>query len=739
MEIGIDWGRSRLRVPLTLTLGVLIPLSLAATGSAAAMASRILAAVGRSEPLALWAGVAVGVVGLLTLVLGVYVGRLGAAQPRGARGRGRLIVLGVGGATLGALLPVLLLALGWAAVRATEGGLALTFELDEVLMALPSRVNDGLMVLAALTALTALITLSADISAWKLLPRGARRAVWWTLDVGLLLAAAWVTWKLPASVPEGHPELTPAVAARLGVTAAFCIRLAIVLIKPLLALAERGSFGLLIAARHLVSKKSGFLATISSLSILAVAVSTAMLTTVLSVMGGFRMDLKQKILGNDAHVVVEREHGTFEGWEPTLLRVRQTPGVEAAGPFVRGEVMVSSTSNIAGAVVRGVDTTAARQVTDLVHNLTHGRLDYLDHPERLLDLPPEERRTILPLRIMPDPDTEPALDDLLDSPGDPGPRPRFIRPSGEGETETGTGVATGLDVPTPGQKTPTELDDAIRALEEHGGPDTDREVLPGVIVGQELARTLRLYVGDEIDFVSPLGELGPAGPMPKSRPFRVAGIFYSGMYEFDMKVVYVTLEAAQRFLNTGDAISGIDVRVDDVDAAPQIATRLEAAIGRPELHAEAWQQRNSQLFGALALEKLAMFVTLGIAILIAGFCVFGTLTLMVQEKSKEVGVLGAMGASRRHIVGIFLYEGLLIGLLGALGGLGLGFLLSFGAEHFGVKLNPEVYYIDRLPVHVDGLEFGLVGLAAVAVCLLATIVPATLASRVRPVDALRDE
>jgi len=554
--------------------------------------------------------------------------------------------------------------------------------------------------------------------------------LWWIVGAALVGGVIWVSLALPSSVPVDHPELTTAVALRLGVTAAFSIRLAIVLIRPLLMLSEHGSFGLLVAARHLVSKKSGFLGAISFLSILAVAVSTAMLTTVLSVMGGFRMDLRQKILGNDAHVVLARERGTFEGWAPTLEAVRATPGVEAAGPFVRGEVMVSSTSNIAGAVVRGVDTTAARQVTDLVSNLTHGRLSYLDHPERLLDLPPEERRTILPLRIMPPPDSEET--------GDPPPDGERIAPSGDPEFEAG--IATGLDVPSPGLKTPDELSEALDQVERDAArAGGDREVLPGVIVGQELARTLRLYVGDEIDFVSPLGELGPAGPMPKSRPFRVAGIFYSGMYEFDMKVVYVRLDAAQRFLNTGDAISGIEVRVDDVDAAPRIAEEIEAAVGRPELHAAAWQQRNSQLFGALALEKLAMFVTLGIAILIAGFCVFGTLTLMVQEKSSEMGVLGSMGASRRLIVGIFLYEGLLIGLLGALGGLGLGFLLSFGMEHFGVRLNPEVYYIDRLPVHVDAMEFAMVGLAAVVVCLLATLVPATLASRVRPVDALRHQ
>ena len=132
-----------------------------------------------------------------------------------------------------------------------------------------------------------------------------------------------------------------------------------------------------------------------------------------------------------------------------------------------------------------------------------------------------------------------------------------------------------------------------------------------------------------------------------------------------------------------------------------------------------------------------MFVTLGIAVLIAGFCVFGTLTLMVQEKSREVGILKAMGSTSRSIIGIFLFEGLLIGVYGALAGLGAGYLVVFILEHIGIRLNPEVYYIDRLPVHTDPMEFVAVGLAAVGICLVATVFPAFLASRMRPVDALR--
>jgi lipoprotein-releasing system permease protein len=261
--------------------------------------------------------------------------------------------------------------------------------------------------------------------------------------------------------------------------------------------------------------------------------------------------------------------------------------------------------------------------------------------------------------------------------------------------------------------------------------------MPGLIVGQELARALRLVVGDRVTVVSPRGDLGPTGPIPKTRPFRIAGIFYSGMYEYDMKHAYIDLGVAQRFLRSEGRISGIEVKVEDVERAPALAAGLASTIGQDGLRVRDWKMMNQQLFGALALEKLAMFITLGIAILIAGFSVFGTLTLLVQEKRREVGILKAMGTSARGVIRIFVIEGLLIGAAGALMGLGLGFVLTFAAEHFGIRMNPEVYYIDKLPVHLDPTEFAMVGAATVVVCLAATLFPAYQASRVRPVDALR--
>lgn len=556
----------------------------------------------------------------------------------------------------------------------------------------------------AFALVTAVVMLGLTIACWFLVSERARRITWRVLDVAFVVAL--VPLYRAFGIEPRTSELAD-IAGPMAVIVAgalVAMRLGLRAHPIVMERLEGVNVRFLIATRHLRARKSRFLAAIALLSILAVTVSSCMLSVVLSVMGGVRNDLKQKILGNSAHVVVDRDEATFEGWQATLDRVRRAEGVRAASPYASGEVMVTSATNRQGAILRGIDPRTVSAVTDLDRNMRpprgQGSLDGLLHPERLLQARAQRRTSIFDTR---------------------GPR-----------------TASNPDGGVP-QGSPTGLrDDLADAL---GDPEEGeaRQVLPGVIVGRELAKSLRLYVGDELDVISPFGELGPAGVIPRTRRFRVAGVFYSGMYEYDMKHVYVTLETAQRFLGYGDAISGIEVRVRDVDRAPEVARRLAGVVGRPELRVEDWQQRNKSLFGALALEKLVMFVTLGIAILIAGFCVFGTLTLMVQEKSREVGILKAMGASDGAIVRTFLIEGTLIGGMGATSGLGLGYLTAFACEHLGIRINPEIYYIDRLPVHVDPVEFAIVGVASVLVCVIATIYPAKHASSLPPVDALRYE
>jgi len=638
---------------------------------------------------------------------------------QGTPGRFRMTVLGVLGVVdslaFGAVVAFATHAIGAFTPSPFGGGL----DAQELVIHLSDFWRIGLEVSVGLQVVARALLIVASIAAWFVAPEKFRTAFWWVVDT--LLAAGFIAVSIYLPIDPPTNELSDVIlpAIRLGVTTMFVIRALARLLPPALDLVERIGFNPLVAARHLRAKKSGFLTVIGILSIAAVTVSSTALTMTLSVMGGFRNDLKQKILGNNAHIVVDKDHDTFGRWVPTLQAIREVQGVRAASPYVSGEVMVTSASNLAGAVLRGIDPETASDVIDLEANLVNGRLSYLVEPRQLLDLPPEETGGLhsfnVPTVILnEDEDGEPPEDDDGASP---------IR---DVEGMLGEGPSEG------------ELDELERLLRDGPTPiESPREVLPGIIVGQELARSLRLYVGDEVNVVSPLGELGPSGPMPKSRPFRVAGIFYSGMYEYDMKYTYVLLPTAQRFLNVGEEISGIEIKVADVEVAEETAERVEARISRADLRVQDWRELNSTLFGALQLERLAMFVFLGIAILVAGFCVFATLTLMVQEKSSEMGILKAMGARRVDVIRIFLVEGLLIGLLGAGLGCGLGYVACFAAEHFGIRMNPEVYYIDKLPVHIDNSEFIAVGVAAVVVCVLATIFPAMLASRTRPVDALR--
>jgi len=636
-------------------------------------------------------------------------------RPLGSQGRGRLLTAASGGLLHSAgNLALLAVVMRDDVTVLVASGYALT---DEMRQAATVALIVG--------GVGALLMLGAAGSAFGLLSDRARAIFFGLLDAALLGGVAYALTQLPSRPPDGNPDLLLKPIIRHVITTFALMRLIVRALPFALDAFERTGLMPLVASRHLRSKKSGFLAAISMLSVMAVMVSCIALTVTLSVMGGFRNDLKRKILSNNAHIVIDRKRDSIADWRDVLTAAQNAPHVTGASPFVSGEVMLSSATNLATGVLRGIDPKMISRVNDLPENLQAGKLEYLSSPEKLLDLP----TSVFQTSLLPSADLVKLKPDAgVDAP-DAGEAP-----------DSGTGTVK-AELEVEANRLKRKIDDIEAFLREptRAGAGKQRDVLPGIIVGKELARALRLYVGDEVNVVAPLGTLGPTGPMPKARPFRVAGIFYSGMPEYDMKFMYVALETGQKFLNMGDSVSGIDIRVTDIERAPEAASAIRGVIKRNDLRVRDWQELNQRLFGALALEKLAMFVTLGIAIVVASFCIAGTLTLMVQEKGREVAILKAMGTSDRTVVGVFVIEGGLIGLLGASLGLFLGFMLCFAAEHFGVRMDPDVYYMDRLPVHMDFTEFAMTGVAAVLLCLAITIYPALLASRLRPVDALRYE
>ena len=271
-----------------------------------------------------------------------------------------------------------------------------------------------------------------------------------------------------------------------------------------------------------------------------------------------------------------------------------------------------------------------------------------------------------------------------------------------------------------------------------GGSEGVR-VLPGILMGEELFQhILRVFVGSEVDVACPMCGVGPTGPMPKLKPFRVAGHFYTGMYEFDSKLAYVSLRDAQKFLAMDGEVTGIEIRTTTPEAAIGVAQEIARRLGS-DYDVRSWEELNRSLYAALRLEKLAMFIALSFIALVASFSIIANLIMMVTEKAREVAILKSMGARDGAILRIFFAEGLYIGILGLVLGVGVGVAACLALRRYGLPLPAEVYYIEQMPVVMRGTEIVAVALAALALCCLATIYPAVVASRMRPVDGLRYE
>jgi lipoprotein-releasing system permease protein len=303
-----------------------------------------------------------------------------------------------------------------------------------------------------------------------------------------------------------------------------------------------------------------------------------------------------------------------------------------------------------------------------------------------------------------------------------------------------------LDLPSqiaePRRIKASEMSELLVSSTDAKGRSLKRDA--GIVIGRELAKKLDAQVGDQLRLISPLSGLDISGwsagaEIPRSRDFRITGIFFSGFNEYDKRLVYVHMREVQNFLDQGDIVTGVDLKVRDVFQARRMARNIAAALGAGKYRTIDWSELNHNLFTALAIQKVFLQLVIGLIVFVAAFNVLAALAMLVIRKTREVSILKSMGMSAAGVARIFQSTGIIVWALGT--GLGLlwGYLGGLVLRRYGFPLDPKVYHISELPVRMDPWEFIATAGFALLVCVLATLYPAIRAARLDPVTGLRYE
>jgi lipoprotein-releasing system permease protein len=456
-------------------------------------------------------------------------------------------------------------------------------------------------------------------------------------------------------------------------------------------------FELFVASRYLRAKRrQAFIGVITGISILGVAAGVASLIVALAINNGFRQDLQARLLGSTAHISLLRmQSDGIRDWHPLLEKLSKEPHVEAAAPAIYEQVLISRGPRARGAVLKGMLPQYERKVSDLLNSVTIGSAAAL-----------EEARVA------------------------PGPSD-----SAQGKVRLGSDGAE----PRPDtNSTPAESPDDLAGVQQRVA------AMPPIILGKDMAEELGATVGSVVLVTSPQGELTPFGMVPKYIRFRVGGIFNSGFFDYDSSWAFIRLSDAQQLFGLGDVVSVIQFKLDDIYLAGDVARQLEQAAdrisGSQGFMATSWMEQNKPLFRALRLERVVTFITIGLIVFVAALNILISLIMMVMEKTKDIAVLMSLGTKKKQIRRVFIAQGVLIGVIGTMIGLVLGYALSWTGGHYHfISLSPEVYSIDYVPFAPRLIDGVIVALVSIGISFVATIYPSWSAARILPAEALRYE
>jgi lipoprotein-releasing system permease protein len=483
-------------------------------------------------------------------------------------------------------------------------------------------------------------------------------------------------------------------------------------------------------------------------------------------------------------VLVLKYSSDFPEYREVMKQMATVRGVIGIAPFVINPMMITHGDRTAtGVLLKGVDPDRLAQVLDLPRHMVEGTLSglrlpgskpppsrhasYDFSPSHLSPLTPppagsgmtqdDLEKAIAEFALDPIPLPTPSGSAEHDGIRPPSkhaaaaPRKTDEAPAPSSDPADEPYVAPGPLAPA-GEVTPEGGYASVLPSDDSIPDDVDPDPckkdgattakLPGIVLGATLRQTLGVKLGDCLQVTSPtIGFSFSGGAMrpPVAKEFRVTGIFEAGFDQYDSKLVYTDLYEAQTFYDGGDTVTGVEMKVDDIDGARKIGSAVTAKLNNPIYHVVDWEQLNHGLFTALRIQQIMMSLVIALILVVAAFAVIATLIMVVLDKKKEIAVLKAMGATDWALLRSFLYQGLLMGAVGAVFGLAAGYVVCRWLLVYGFPLDPKVYFISKLPVSMHVSDFVMTGIFAIVICLVATVWPALYASRLRPAEAFREQ